>query len=188
MRPMIAEFAGVDRAFALRLGDLFDVEAACDVSIGVLYRRFATTSYATRDILHVLRFGLTGGGMDAVDAERLVKEQIGLKPLAVLATIAADLILHVMTGPDVTGDGDADGKASDIHKKFDVGAILLSLVKVGLSPDQIRAMSYSDFCAIVRASQADGDKINPPSEEQYFAQVAAWEARLKLEQEKADVP
>lgn len=188
MQPMITQFAGVDRAFALNLGELFDLEAACDVSVGVLYRRFATTAYSVRDVMHVLRLGLIGGGMDAVDAEKMVKEQIGLKPLAVLATVATDLILHVMTGPEVTGDGDGSGKTSDIHKKFDVGKILLLLVKVGLSPDQIRAMSYADFCALMRASQADGDKIDPPSEEHYFAMVAEWEARQKLEQEKSDVP
>lgn len=188
MQPKIAEFAGVSRAFDLPLGELFDVEAACDAAIGVLYRRFATTSYSVRDVLHVLRLGLVGGGMDPVEAERLVKEQMGLKPIAPLGTLAADLILQVMTGPEVTGDGTGDGKTTDVHKKFDVGKILVSLVKVGLSPDQIRSMAYADFCAIVRASQADGDRIDPPSEEHYFARVAEWEARQKLEQEKADVP
>lgn len=171
MDVLILDFAGAERGFRLRLGEFIDLEEACGTGMGVLYQRFATTSYFASDVMNVLLRGLVGGGMKAADAKPLVEKQMNSKPLMELAAVATDVILQAMSGiqpDDATPVGDLD-------QTIDKGALFHSFAQVGLSPDQVREMRYADFVALIRA--AGGKDVQPPSEDEFADMLRDWEDR-----------
>lgn len=169
MDQFTTEFAGLERTFRFRTGEFFDVEEASGAPIGTLYKRLATSDFYAGDVQHVLRIGLVGGGMAASEADRLVRSQMDVKPLFALAGIAQDVILAAMTGIPEAPAKDGDGE----DRPFDKGSFFASLIKLGVTPDQLRAMRYADFIALVRA--ANSDKTEPPSENEFLEMVRDWE-------------
>jgi len=173
MGAVILDFAGAPRTFHLRLGELVDLEQACgQVGCGVIFQRFATTSFKAMDVLHVLRLGLIGGGMPAQEAEALVRDQMDARPLMVNSALAEEIVLAMMVGVPPVAPG--AGKAAD--QPYDFGQILHSFVQLGLSPDAVRAMRYADFCAMVQA--AGGETVAPPSEEEFAEMIRDFKPRV----------
>ncbi len=171
MDVLTTYFAGAERAFRLRLGEFLNLEEACGTGMGVLYQRFGMVTYSATDIREVLIQGLIGGGMTFVEAEKLVKRQIDVVPLLELGSLAGDIIMAAMAGipPDETS------APRDPAEPFDAGKIFHSFLQVGLLPDQVREMRYSDFVALMRAS--GGKDVQPPSEAEFDAMIRAWEDR-----------
>jgi len=171
---LITEFAGHDRAFDLTTGAVMDLEQACgQVGIGAIYLRVARHEYFRNDIFQIIYRGLIGGGMDEIEAKRIVAERMDAEPLAKMVELALTILLAMMEGvqvADAAKSGDADGAP------MDVGKILHSFVQAGIAPEQVRRMSYADFLNILRAAgRKPADEA--PSEEEYKAILARFEDR-----------
>lgn len=169
MEPVFEHFAGAERSFCLGVGEFIDIEEASGHAIGVVYQRFATTTYSIKDVLAVLTEGLIGGGMKPQDANRLVKGQLCAKPLIQSGALAGGILMYFMTGVDP----DENSEPGDPTKRLDKGRIFHSFLQIGMSPEQVRAMRWSDFVELIRAS--GGEKVQAPTEEEFEAMLSAWE-------------
>ena len=165
-----AEWAGAQRPFRLRFGDVLDLEEACGkVGIGALYLRMGSHQYFAKDVFETIRLGLIGGGMPPSEARSLVQERFEHVPMADSLNLAMSILVNMMAGiePD---EAKAKGDPAEPH---DTGAILASFVKIGIPPESIRAMSYADFVNMARAM--GGKDVQPPSEDEFLDMVAKLE-------------
>lgn len=169
---MVLEFAGQARVFDLRLGELIDVEEACGkVGIGTLFKRFATSDFYASDVRAILTYGLKGGGMSLAEASMLVDAQMRVKPMMELSSLATDVMVKTMTGVEP----DELSAPREDNETFDKGALFHGFVQAGISPQQVREMSYSDFVAIMR--KAGGKDVQPPSENEFNDMIQRWKDR-----------
>ena len=172
MAELFREYAGEMRRFALRTGDVFDIEEACGkVGIGAIFRRLGSHEYFLRDILNVIKFGLIGGGMPRDEAARMTRERIDAGNLVEQHALALDIMLAQM---ESVKPGD-DAKSGDGDSPYDVGAILRSFLQAGISPGAVRDMRYSDFVNILLATSGKEDGVEPPSEEEFLAMLKRLE-------------
>ena len=166
------EFAGVERVFRLRLGEIMDIEEACGKSgLGAIYLRLCKHEWSIRDLRHILRLSLTGGGMDSGEATRLVDERIGAGQLVQLHALALDLLVSVMetvTPEDGAPKGDPD-------RPIDAGEIFAGFARMGVPPEQVRAIRFDDFVLMVRAM--GGKDAKPPTEDEFKGMLARYEER-----------
>lgn len=159
---ILREWAGTPRPFALKFGQQMDLEEACGkVGFGAIYLRIGAHQYFSNDVYHIIRLGLIGGGMSAVEAERLTKDRFDLVPMSGRVELALDILLSVMEGISPTDDVDT----GDPAKPMDTGAIFASLINVGMSPDQVRSMRYADFVNMTRSMSGKGPAA--PSEDEF---------------------
>ncbi len=166
------EYAGEERPFRLLLGNILDIETACgNVGIGAIYKRVAMSDYRIRDIHAVVLQGLIGGGMKDVDARALVDERFDLVPIQQHVNVALAVLVDAMAG-----DSEPSGTPGDPATPIDAGAIFHSLMKVGVTPEQVRNMRLDDFRALLRAAgRTDADAA--PSEEEFDAMMKRFEER-----------
>ncbi|WP_323022397.1 gene transfer agent family protein [Pararhodobacter sp.] len=163
MDALIQEWGGVERAFALDFGLVCDLEEACgEKGVGGIYVRLATHQYHAREVYQTIRHGLIGGGMSRPDVERLMKTRFNEIPLADSVALAVDLLTALNTGVKDDRTRPASG---DVDEPYDLGKIFASFAQVGVTPQQVRAMGYSDFCNLMRA--VGGDKAQPPTEDEF---------------------
>lgn len=165
-----AEWAGAQRPFRLRFGDVLDLEEACGkVGVGALYLRMGRHEYFAKDVYHTILRGLIGGGMAPSEARRLVDDRFDHVPMATSLNLAVEILVNLMAGiePD---DTQAKGDPDTPH---DTGGILASFAKVGIPPESIRAMSYADFVNMARAM--GGKEVQPPSEDEFLDMIANLE-------------
>lgn len=166
MAEILAEWGGEQRRLALTFGNLMDIEEACGkVGIGEIYFRLGSHRYFARDVYHVIRQGLIGGGMRATEADRLMQDRFSAHPLARNMEIALELLISVFSGVDP----DEDAKPGDPSKPFDSAAILAMFVKVGISPQSVREMSYADFARLCRGLSSEATKA--PTEAEFEEMV-----------------
>ncbi|MCH2096731.1 MAG: gene transfer agent family protein [Rhodobacteraceae bacterium] len=164
-------FAGENRLFRCVTGTIWDIEEASGkTGIGALYLRLASHQYFAKDVMTIVRLALVEGGMDPVEAERLVQERAAMGLLK-MQELALDILMAIMEGIE-EDDTPAEG---DPERPYDVGAILHSFVQAGIAPESVRSMSYADFVGIMRAT---GRKdVDAPSEEDFEAMVKDYERR-----------
>lgn len=170
MRELVANFAGKERTFHLRLGEYADIQTVTGVGIGVVYKRLASLEFYIKDVEQVLISGLVGGGMPVSDANRIVREQLDYRPLMEMSALASDVMIAAMNGiepDDLNDDPNSDGKI-DIHKTFH------SFLQLGLAPQQVREMEYADYVGLLRV--AGGKDVQPPTEAEFEEMVRNWEA------------
>lgn len=173
MRELTRDFAGAERTFRLRLGDILDVEEACGgIGIFGLFKRFSTHEASLRQAMAVVRLALVGGGMAAGEARRLVEERAEIAALEDLNTLAIEVVIATVTGIPP----DDSGAKVEPDQPLDAGAIFSALVRMGVDPERVRQIAYADFVRMVRAMNT-GDAVAPPTEEEYLAMLAEWEAR-----------
>lgn len=170
MQAYHAEWAGAERPFRLRFGDVLDLEEACGkIGVGAIYLRMGRHQYFAKDVFETIRLGLVGGGMAPTEARRLMQDRFDHVPMADSLNLAMAILVHLMAGIDP----DDTRPAGDPEEPHDTGGILASFVKVGISPESIRAMSYADFVSMARAM--GGKDVQPPSEDEFLDMVAKLE-------------
>lgn len=67
-----AVFAGRERRFQLRLGEMAELERLCGAGIGAIFMRLGTHQFSHRDVWDTIRLGLEGGGMGGIEASATV--------------------------------------------------------------------------------------------------------------------
>ena len=108
-------WAGGEHAFDLKIEHLRALQDKCDAGPEWLMRRLLSPQWMVDDVVHTVRLGLEGGGMDKDAARKLVRTHLedapeNLKPAALVAGMV--LMNAVMVGDDSDDDGDEPGEAS----------------------------------------------------------------------------
>ena len=170
MTTLIREWAGRERAFRLRLGDIVDIEEACGkTGIGAIYMRIASTQFRIMEVYHVVRVALISGGMDPVEAKTLLSDRIETLPLVETAELATSILVAVMSGVPP----EPDAPEHDPAVPFDIGAALAAFAKSGLDPSVLRSMRFDDFVAMNRA--LGRGTVAAPSEEEFEEMLSRLE-------------
>lgn len=87
---------GGEHEFALPMAKMEALQNTCGAAPGVVYRRLLSLECDPRDVRHVLRLGLTGGGMSGVEANALVDRILGERGLGVLSPYALTVLTHFL--------------------------------------------------------------------------------------------
>lgn len=170
MADLEREWAGRERVFRLTFGGVLDLEEACDSTLGAIFDRLGNGGFGAKDVVHTIRLALIGGGMDQLAAKRLVIERFELGGALDMASLAVDVLISIMDGVEVT-ETPPDGVTKARFRFSEVSQICREF---SMSPQDLRALSYADFCNLVRGfnAGAKGDKVEPPSEEEFEAMLA----------------
>lgn len=107
--PLILNWAGGEHPFLLRIGERLALEQACDSGVGAILARLMTAregvfAWFQRDVTETLRLGLIGGGMDRVDAARLVTNADERAGTITLASEALMVLYHSLSAERVEED------------------------------------------------------------------------------------
>ncbi|GGW23973.1 hypothetical protein GCM10011452_09180 [Gemmobacter lanyuensis] len=173
---LIREFAGRERKFALRFGEILDLEQACGdgkdpAPIGVIFQRLSMSRFAARDVYHTIRLGLIGGGMDALRAKSLIDDRLSAGAgFMGMADLALDLLMHVMAGIEGSETAAPERQEPRPLRLSDVAMICQTL---GMTPSDLRQTRYADFVNMVRGFNAAGKTQVAPMSEDEFAEILA---------------
>lgn len=156
------DFAGVVRKFRLGFGEIMDIETACgEVPIGSIYKRLASFDWRIAEVFHVIKRALVGGGVTAMEAERLVKARIDTGELGTLVSLALDILLETIEGAP-KGKGGTDSEPVPLDR----GLIYKHFAEVGIAPQDVDAMDFAKVLMLFEAMSRDG-KVAPPSAEEF---------------------
>lgn len=120
------DFAGEERTFRIRLGEIRRIEAKCATRIGLVAQRLAKAALAinsaggnyvgalaagieigAEDVRETLYQGLLGGGMSSPDATNLVRSEIddrGLRGLTDNVGVALMVLVATSEAPKLPGE------------------------------------------------------------------------------------
>lgn len=166
MDVIVKEWAGTERQFRLPLGRVMDLEQATDTGIGALFFRVVRTQWKVGDIYHTIRLALIGGGMEIIDAERLMKNSFEMRPYMENATLASEILSSLMSGVEEGSEG--EGGTSEPMKFSEISQICRVF---HMSPQELRDMSYADFINMVKGFNAGSDKKAPHLTEEEFLDI-----------------
>lgn len=77
---IILEWGGGEHLFRLAGRQIEELEQVCGkVGFGAIYQRLMLGTWFWADLYHIVRLGLIGGGMGAVEAKRLTEFYIGME-------------------------------------------------------------------------------------------------------------
>ena len=104
-------FAGRNRRFQLRYGEIEALERTCGAGIGEIMLRLGTHRFRAADVWETLRLGLEGAGTPEMDATAIVMPYQSTA-LAGHLQLAADIISAAVTGVPAQGKP-VEGEATD---------------------------------------------------------------------------
>ena len=98
-RTMVRKFfAGRERNFQLRLGEIQELERNCGAGIGEIMARLATHRFGVNDIWEPVRLGLIGAGANAVEADATVMTYHPPHyPIAEFLALAVEIVQGAVT-------------------------------------------------------------------------------------------
>lgn len=111
MRTHDIIWPGGEHTFALRIGELEALQQSTDSGpgevLGRLYECISSTNpllgpWRVADVLDTVRLGLVGGGMDSVEARKLVRTQVDRDGPTSLITTAATVLVMALEMPEET--------------------------------------------------------------------------------------
>jgi hypothetical protein len=110
------EWADGTYEFALRWGELSELQEVCGAGPFVVLARLAGNQWLTTDISATIRLGLIGGGIEPTKALRLVKDYVESRPPMENASFARGILEVALMGAPEESPGEAPAapeKASD---------------------------------------------------------------------------
>lgn len=107
-----AVFAGRERKFELRLGEIGELERLCGAGLGAIMLRLATMQWRWDDVRETVRLGLMGGGMSEPDATALAMAQLDKPPFGRFLQLANDIIVASVNGADPPKKAEAETPTS----------------------------------------------------------------------------
>ena len=171
------EWAGRERVFALRFGEVMALEQACgdgrtpDAS-GAIFQRVSTGRFRVADLFHVLKQGLIGGGMGLLQADKLVRDHFDRQPYLVTSSVVGEIMLDLMNGIEPS-DAGSDGGEPEPYRFSEVVQICRVF---NMSPADLKAMSYADFVNMLRGFNAgSARKVDMISDEEFADILAKYE-------------
>ncbi|MBB4955515.1 hypothetical protein H4S14_003534 [Agrobacterium vitis] len=101
-----AFFGDGEKLFAFPTRDLIEeLDRVTGYGIGALFRRFRTSDYSFKDVLHILRLGLIGGGTPPQRADQLVALYGIGRPLSESFAVADGVITALFFGNEEPAAG-----------------------------------------------------------------------------------
>lgn len=96
------DWAGEERTFRYRLGEIKRLQTATNAGPQELLRRFTTGTWRIDDLRETIRLGLEGAGVSASEAGRLLRDYVDPpKPLLDSVLVAARILEGLLAGvPD----------------------------------------------------------------------------------------
>ena len=164
MDSLVREFAGAEREFRLRFGDILDVEAARNVGIGEIFLRLSTGRYYAGDVFEVIRQGLVGGGLKEVAARALVRDRMEIIPFSEAVDLALDIVLTAMNGVEKS---DEDAPRGDPSERYEFSTIGQLSRVFNMSPNDVREMRYSDLVNLLKGFRAAGKDAPHITEDEF---------------------
>jgi hypothetical protein len=111
-------FAGQERTFDLRIGEIMALERACEAGIFGIVHRLASHHGRLADIRETIRLGLMGGSdMPDAEATRLVMDAVDGRPLSEALPLAAEILNAVINGLPEPEQQEGDGGGNDASGK-----------------------------------------------------------------------
>ena len=108
-------FAGRERNFQLRLGEVEELERLCGCGVGEIELKIATHRFGVREVRETIRLGLQGGGTSEAESTALITGYVDKAPLGEFLQLAADIILAFVSGlpelPEKKTDETSDAAA-----------------------------------------------------------------------------
>lgn len=103
-QPITLIWAAGEHEFRFAIGELRALEQACDAGVTVVLNRLLTQTFKVDDIYQVLRIGLRGGGMNEIEAIKLIEKSFTSANLFELSVTAANVLIQFVSWP--TGKGE----------------------------------------------------------------------------------
>jgi hypothetical protein len=110
---------GGEHDFALRLGDLRGLQDACNAGPHELLTKLQVGTWRVDDPIRTIQFGLVGGGMDRIEAGKLVTTIAELHGLSSLVPLAIGILGSALAG--VAGDEVGEPKGVDPTSQSESG-------------------------------------------------------------------
>lgn len=107
-----AAFAGRDRDFQLRIGEIGELERICKAGIGAIMVRLASHQFYAHDIWETIRLGLEGGGAPETEATAIIMRYRS-RPLADYIELATNIVVACVNGAPREAPGKSAGETSD---------------------------------------------------------------------------
>ncbi len=103
------DWGGGTHTFRLGLAEIEELEAACDMSVFLLFANMNATTPSARlkHYSETIRLGLVGGGMKPVDARLLVTRYVDDRPLHESVALAEAILLAALHRVHTTETNDA---------------------------------------------------------------------------------
>lgn len=105
------EWADGSYEFALRWGELSELQEACGAGPFVVLARLAGNQWLMQDISTTIRLGLIGGGVEPTKALRLVKDYVESRPPMENVSMARGILEVALIGAPEEPPGDSSGEA-----------------------------------------------------------------------------
>jgi len=161
---VVLEWAGKERLFRLKFGDVMDLEQACGEAIGTIFASVSGGSFKVGYVYHTLRLALISGGLSVMDTKRLVSNQFDAHPYMTHASVAGEILANLMVGIEPS-EKESSGEPEPIVFS-DVSQICRAF---NMSPLDLREMRYSDFANMVRGFNAGSEaKADHITEEEFM--------------------
>lgn len=168
------EWAGRERSFALSFGGVMDLEQACGdgktpAAVGLIFQRLTRGLFSAADIYHTIRLALIGAGMGQAESNALVKKHFDVTPYTRSAGVAVDILSAVMVGIE-------PGYAEDVDHEpepFKFSEVSQICQTFHMSPNDLRAMRFSDFVNLVRGFNAASSRKAEFMTEAEFDEILA---------------
>lgn len=103
------DFAGRERNFRLRIGEIGELERLCGAGIGAIAMRLAGHQFYAADIWETIRLGLEGGGASEIEASALTRRYRD-EPITTYLSLAVDIVMAAVSGVAPEGKAKRRGK------------------------------------------------------------------------------
>ena len=97
---IIHNFAGSERSFEIKLGQLKVLEKEANLGYYVIYELMNLMRHSIDHIMIVIRLGLVGGGMPPNEAQTLVQKEISAQPFMTYLPLARLILKTAIWGGD----------------------------------------------------------------------------------------
>lgn len=106
MEPVIVQWPGGEHPMKLALAELEGLQGKTDAGPEFLLNKLRLGQWSASDLFEVIRWGLIGGGMDHIEAEKLMKRVFDQHPLGLFKLAALTVLAHALYGPadDAVGE------------------------------------------------------------------------------------
>ena len=125
MQSSVIVWPGGEHAFRLALAQCEGLQQATDCGPDFLLAKFESRLWSPKEAFEVLRWGLIGGGMEAVEAKRVVTGAFDRADgYAEFKTVALRVLLTALYGPpdDPAGEDSPAGDPTQSQPATDAGS------------------------------------------------------------------
>ena len=103
-------WAGGEHEFKFAIGEMRALEKLCDAGTASILLRLLDGTWKIDDIIHTLRIGLQGGGLDEREAMRTIENAYPVANLYELSVVAATVLAQFVSWPTGKGEDEPEGE------------------------------------------------------------------------------